>query len=290
MRGRTECALSKPKRLPGNSSHLQKLVGEEAKVREVPPVRVQRWLNAMVVTAVLSRVRDEDDEPLFLVKGGVAMELRLQLRARTTKDFDAAFRGRAEEVIEKLDEAIAEPWNEFRITRLAPVQVGDTPATRVVLKLTYKTRSWGTVPVELAPVEGNMGTERDRVPATPLDSLQIPTPEDVPCVSVRYQVAQKLHACTERFEPGENERYRDIMDILLLEDLLRTDGLHQAREACVDIFQTRDKQPWPPEVVIYDIWRLGFAKLARDNGFEPSDIDEAVDCVRALIADIAAAT
>jgi hypothetical protein len=282
--------VPKPRRLPGNSSHLQQLVGKEAKVLEVPPVRVQRWLNAMVITAVLSRVSDEDDEPLFLVKGGVAMELRLQLRARTTKDFDAAFRGRVDEVIEKLDEAIADPWNEFRITRLAPEQLGDTPAIRVVLKLTYKNRSWGTLPVELAPVEGDMGIERDRVPSTPLDSLQIPTPGDVPCVSVRYQVAQKLHACTERFEIGENERYRDIMDVLLLEDLLRGDGLQRARAACIDIFQTRATHEWPPNVVVYDSWRAGFPKLAEDTRFQPTDIDEAAGRVRALIADIDAAT
>lgn len=256
---------------------------------EVPPVRVQRWLNAMVVAAVLSRVRDEDDEPLFVVKGGVAMKLRLQLRARTTKDFDAAFRGRAEEAIEKLDEAIAQPWNEFRITRLAPEQVGDTPAIRAVLKLTYKNRSWGTLPVELAPVEGDMGRERDRVPSTPLDSLQLPKPDDVPCVSVRYQVAQKLHACTDRFETGENERYRDVMDVLLLEHLLRGDGLQRAREACIDIFETRAKHGWPPKVVVSDSWRAGFPKLAEDTGFEPADIDEAADRVRALIADIDAA-
>lgn len=70
------------RRLPGNVSHLQRLIGATAAERGMPERRLQRWLNAMVVTAVLDRVRDEDDEPIFLLKGGVAMELRLQLRAR----------------------------------------------------------------------------------------------------------------------------------------------------------------------------------------------------------------
>jgi hypothetical protein len=35
----------------------------------------------------LDRVRD-DDEPRFLVKGGVSMELRLGLDARSTQDVD----------------------------------------------------------------------------------------------------------------------------------------------------------------------------------------------------------
>jgi hypothetical protein len=57
--------------------------------------------------AVLDRVRDEDGEPIFLLKGGVAMEMRLQLRARATRDYDSAFRARAEEVLDHLDEALA---------------------------------------------------------------------------------------------------------------------------------------------------------------------------------------
>lgn len=242
----------------------------------------------MVVTAVLDRVRDEDDEPLFLVKGGVAMELRLELRARTTKDFDAAFRGRIQEVMAQLDEALAKPWNDFTVTRLEPQTVPKTPAVRVDLKIAYKGRSWGTVPLELSPVEGNMGKERDRVPAPPLDSLQVPALVEVSCVSLRYQIAQKLHACTEMFSTGDNERFRDIMDILLLEPLLRKNNLAHAREACLDIFQTRDKHAWPPKVRVYDSWRDGFPKLAQENGFEPQDVEIAVQLVEALVADIEA--
>lgn len=108
------------KKLPGDVSHLQRLIGDHAADRKMPPAPLQRWLNAMIVTAVLDRVRDEDGEPIFLLKGGVAMELRLQLRARATGDYDAAFRTRTEEVIDRLDEALAQPWNSFNLTRDAP--------------------------------------------------------------------------------------------------------------------------------------------------------------------------
>jgi hypothetical protein len=70
------------KMLPGDTSHLQRLIGDHAPDRGMPPARLQRWLNAMIITAVLDRVRDEGGEPVFLLKGGLAMELRLQLRAR----------------------------------------------------------------------------------------------------------------------------------------------------------------------------------------------------------------
>jgi hypothetical protein len=270
----------KVKKLPGDVSHLQRLIGDHAPDRGMPPARLQRWLNAMIVTAVLDRVRDGDGEPIFLLKGGVAMELRLQLRARATSDYDAAFR---------LDEALARPWNSFNLTRDAPKIITNTKAVRVRLRLSYKRRSWGSVYLEMAPVEGRMGRELDLVEAMSLDLLQIPLPEAANCVSLRYQVAQKLHACTEVFDEGrENDRFRDVMDILLVEDLLYDVGLAHVREACVDIFTVRNKHTWPPTVTVYDSWRVPFAKLARENRFTPEDIDEAAAALTKLIAAIEA--
>jgi hypothetical protein len=119
------------------------------------------------------------------------------------------------------------------------------------------------------------------------DPLQVPLPEAANCVSLRYQVAQKLHACTEVFDEGrENDRFRDVMDILLVEDLLYDVGLARVREACVDIFTVRDKHTWPPALTVYDSWRVPFAELARENGFTPEDIDEAAAALTALIAAI----
>jgi hypothetical protein len=277
------------KKLPGDVSHLQRLIGDHAADRKMPPARLQRWLNAMIVTAVLDRIRDEHGDPIFLLKGGVAMELRLQLRARATSDYDAAFRTRTEEVIDHLDEALAQPWNSFNLTRDAPEIIKNTKAVQIRLRLSYKRRSWGSVYLQMAPVEGKMGREHDCVEAMSLDPLQVPLPEAANCVSLRYQVAQKLHACTEVFDEGrENDRFRDVMDILLVEDLLYDIGLAYVREACVDIFTVRNKHTWPPTVTVYDSWRIPFAKLARENRFTPEDIDEAAAALTKLIAAIEA--
>jgi len=241
----------------------------------------------MIVTAVLDRVRDQDGEPIFLLKGGLAMELRMQLRARATGDYDAAFRARTEEIIDRLDEALSQSWNGFNLTRDAPEIIPNTKAVRVRLRLSYKGRSWGSVQLEMAPVEGEMGRELDRVKAMSLAPLQVPLPEEANCVSLRYQVAQKLHACTEVFDHArENDRFRDVMDILLVKDLLCDVDLAHVREACVDIFTVREKHTWPPCVTVYDSWRAPFAELAHENGFTPEDIDEAAADLRRLIAAI----
>lgn len=69
----------------------------------MPAGRYLRWINTHIMSAVLERVRDEDGEPLFTVKGGAAMELRLGINARAAKDYDAAFRDRAEGMLDALD-------------------------------------------------------------------------------------------------------------------------------------------------------------------------------------------
>jgi hypothetical protein len=98
-----------------------------------------------------------------------------------------------------------------------------------------------------------MGNELDRIRAIPLDPLRVPTPDTVSCVSLRYQVAQKLHACAEAFDQGrENDRFRDVMDILLVEDLLRDVGLAHVRDACVNVSQARRTHSWPPSLTVYD--------------------------------------
>lgn len=244
----------------------------------------------MIITAILDRVRDENEEPIFLLKGGVAIELRLKLRARTTSDCDLAYRVRSEEIFDLIDEAIRDPWNGFQVTRGVPETREGTAFQRVDMKLSYKGRSWGTLPVELAPAEGNMAAEADLIEADGLADLQVPLPERVRCLSVRYQVAQKIHACTEVFdEPPENDRFQDIMDLLLLEEMIRNVGLSQTREACVEIFELRRKQPWPPTVTVYESWPEPYRTLCDENDFDPSDIYEAARRLQALIDDIDAA-
>jgi hypothetical protein len=94
------------RRSPGNLSHLQRLANAAAGEQQIPIGRYQRWINTQIISAVLDRVRDQDGEPIFTLKGGAAMELRLGLSARASKDYDAAFRDRAGDMLAALDRAL----------------------------------------------------------------------------------------------------------------------------------------------------------------------------------------
>ena len=125
------------------------------------------------------------------------------------------------------------------------------------------------------------------MPARPLDPVQLDGPDHISCVSVRYQIAQKLHACTEVYTDGrENDRFRDLIDIQLLRDLLDDGAMPSLREACLEIFELRGKHAWPPSVTVWPSWRAGFAAMAREIGFQTEDVDVAAEDLRALISAI----
>jgi hypothetical protein len=280
----------KPRRPPGNRSHLQRLANAAAVDAQMPAGRYQRWINTHIIAAVLDRVRDEDGEPLFTLKGGAAMELRLGLSARASKDYDAAFRARAANMLDALDRALAEDWHGFQLQRTEPEPVRETSAVRMDVSLAYKGKAWGTVQLEVAPAEGESGREIDRVPARPLDSVQIEGPKRIACVSVRYQIAQKLHACTEVYPDGrENERFRDLIDLQLLRELVGDGALSKVRVACAEIFELRAKHAWPPEVTIWPSWADGFAAMAHEVAFHTDDVEVAAHDLRVFVADIDAA-
>jgi len=132
----------------------------------------------MVLVGALDRVRDGRTEPLFVVKGGVSLELRLRIGARATKDFDTFFRESAETMLHRLDEGLRQPYGDFRFERTEPEAVGATGARRLEVQVIYLNRVWQRVVMEMVQAEGRMAdaTEIERVPAIASATLGSPAP------------------------------------------------------------------------------------------------------------------
>src|ERR1035437_2970692 len=69
-------------------------------------------------------------------------------------------------------------------------------------------------------------------------------PGPLATLPLRFQIAQKLHACTDPHDPPAsiNDRPRDVVDLLLLRHLVRTEGrptLLELRVAAEAIFAAR---------------------------------------------------
>jgi len=235
----------------------------------------------MVLLGALDRSRESD--PLFLLKGGVAIELRVGGGARATKDVDLVFFGDPERLGEILDEDLGEPYSVFSFERQEVETRGDGLFRQVNVKLLFRGRSWGTLKLEVARSD-SQATDGEEIEAIPLDEFGIEGPRMVRCLSLRYQIAQKLHAVTQRFEEGENERFRDLIDLIICRELVA--NLGEVREACIDTFEARNLHSWPPTLQVPDSWAEPYAALAEEMDFPIADVGAAAAQAREFISKI----
>lgn len=257
-------------------------------------LRARRQVGYIAVIAALgAHARDEDREPIFAIKGGVAVELLMGQEARATKDLDTAVRARAEEIQPLLRDALARGWDGFGFRLVSWEPIRDTTAWRGDIKVQFKGQPFSTVQFEAAPAEGDAGRGTQLVDNTFVDvtALGLSPVRELPLVTLAYMLAQKLHACTDHSIPDrDNDRARDLIDILLVRRLLDEDDLPAVRRACVEIFRLRDKHQWPPSITVLPQWAAIYqTELAKAPGFSPTDVKQAADDVDRLVAEINAA-
>jgi hypothetical protein len=265
---------------PKTEKHLGRLVSNYAETNGLGVRRVRQRVSAMAFLGTLERVREEDSPGRFLIKGGIACELRFQNQARATRDLDALFHGSLDELLADLDTAFATPYSGFSFSYTPPEAVRETGAHRFDVKLAYQGRSWATLRVEVSPPEGK-AHEPESVPALSVSQFGLTGPTEVACLSLRYQIAQKIHACTERFPDRENERVHDLVDLQLMEELIEDYG--RVKAACIEIFELRGTHAWPPTLTAEPTWAETYRELAAELDFPTKDLDEAITRVQTLI-------
>lgn len=265
---------------PKTEKQLGRLVSKYAETNGLGVRRVRQRVSAMAFLGALERVSAEDSPARFLIKGGMACELRFQDRARTTRDLDALFHGSLDELLEALDAAFTTPYSGFSFSYALPEAVGETGAHRFDVKLSYESRSWATLRVEVSPPEGQ-AHELESVPALSVSEFGLTGPTAVACLSLRFQIAQKIHACTERSPDRENERVHDLIDLQLMEELI--EDYSRVKSACIEIFGLRETHPWPPAITVEPAWPDIYRHLATELDFPTSDITDAIPRVQTLI-------
>lgn len=278
---------------PSNLTSLRARLRNHARDLHQIESRVQRRLAALVVNEIFLTVDPGDDGPPVLVKGGTAIDLRCGASpARLSKDWDAAVRGDLDHFIANARTALANGWSGFtgRLAREAEIDVpglADKPR-RLEVKLDYRGKPFATVPVELSPAEGGSGDEHDSITPTEYSAIGLEPHGPVYCLSLRYQIAQKIHACTDPLDGSrDNDRARDLVDLQLLALLLDVDDLSKVRAACVEIFSGRQRHAWPPAVRMWPAWpTLYNAAIANLGDDARSDVNEALEWLRQFVGAI----
>lgn len=300
--------LTPKTRAPASAAVLNQWISHAEKTLGVPAAGGRMgWLVAStVVIAVLQQVVDPTGTPTFLLKGGTMLQHRLGLSARATSDVDGLVRGDLDRFIEELDVVMTKEWGPLTMTR-SEIEAINAPTRvqkprRFQVHVALRGQKWRRVQIELAPDEGGAGAVPETVPAPCLAGFGLDGPDELAVLAMRYQIAQKLHACSDPHDPptSVNDRPRDIVDLMLLRDLVNLEGtptLAEIREATTRVFEARARdalalnrppRSWPCTVVAHPQWPTAYARAAADGGVTVT-LDEGITAVNEWIALIDAA-
>lgn len=278
--------MSSQRSAPSSARILTRRVDAHAREHGLPPKRVRDWISYMILCGKLERASPTSEGPRFMIKGAVAIEMRLPAKARATKDIDLVVEDPGDrELTAALRDALEDGYQGFAFRVKGEPHVIRNDSVRVDVALEYKGRSWGTIQVDLSPQEGDR-TEVELVEPLELEPFGLETPNALPCLSLRYHIAQKIHAMTEPppDEKSPNERFRDLVDLLLIKEL--TTDLGGVRAACVEVFAIRARHDWPPVVNPPAFWEEPFAALAQEVKLPIRRLEDAVREARAFIDSI----
>lgn len=284
-------ALPEKDRTPASARVLEQWVHQASAALGANAARTGWILASTIVVAALQRALGPDHQPLFLLKGGVYLERRLGESARATRDVDTLFRGSVDEFVLVLDEVLAQPWGPVTLSR-TPIQIIDAPRIvkprRFDVLLSLRGITWRRVQVEVAFDDGEIREHSDRIAAPSTDFFGIQTPDALIGIGMAYQIAQKLHACTDPHDPPMfvNDRVRDLVDLLLIKRTYypTAGSLDLVRDAVNDVFRTRAAEAaqigrhprsWPPIIVTNPLWMDTFATPAGQAGVS-STLDEII--------------
>jgi hypothetical protein len=261
---------------------LAKYVLAYARASNLAEGRVRAWISYMIAAGMLERASTAG-QLSFVIKGGVALELRLRNRARATKDLDVALHHPDADLATTLERALtSEPYQGFSFRNKRKPLVLDNGVVNMEFAVSYRGGAWSSISIDIARNESGEH-EIEWLPAIPLtESFGIKGPDALRCLPLRLHVAQKLHGMTLPPRPSKrNERFRDLIDLLLMEAL--ADDYRGLRKTCEHVFNTRGTHPWPPALDLPEHWIDPINRLIRDLELPIADAHGGLARVRQFV-------
>lgn len=225
----------------------------------------------------------------WVLKGGMALEIRLGDRARATKDLDLVALDESEDhgsIRDALINALAEDPDgdgfEFRVgraTHLTPDEAG-RPGLRFPVDVLLAGRIFAQVRVDVVARAEEI-TTTERLTRTSVLAFAGKLPFEVELVTSVQHFAEKLHALTRDYEGDRpSSRVKDLPDLILLVE----DGLKAGPEvlAAVDrVFKVRATHDVPTDLPDPPSnWEDTYRALAEELDIETKTIGDAMHALR----------
>lgn len=238
----------------------------------IPLVRLRKLVSFDRLLARLVQTQPE----AWIMKGGLALQLRLGARARTTKDMDLLLHRSPPNPYDLLARAASidlADWFQFLVEQPGRSELPEG-GKRFSVQALLDSRPFEKFHIDIGV--GDVLVEPAQYLTMPplLDFAQI-APTVVPCYPVTQQMAEKIHAYTRPHATGGGTRVKDLVDILLLAGLEPMTAA-SLRQALVTTFALRMTHPLPQRLPAPPVnWTLPFRRLAQEVYLPWQDLEEA---------------
>lgn len=262
---------------------------------EVSGIALDRLRRRVVFERVVARLQDAEPGR-WVLKGGMALEVRLRDRARLTKDIDLGLRQMVDdegELHERLVDALdADPYSDrFVFTVERPTRLMEDGAGSVTWRTAVDGRLagrfFGRVKLDVSPRVHELDATDEVVLPNSLSFAGIEVPM-IEIIDVNRHAAEKLHAMQRDFGDRENSRVRDLVDLVILHEngLLDPSRLSSAARR---VWQEREGVEPPEALAAFPrSWPARYEGLASDYDLHAQTFPAAVAIAAQLWANISA--
>jgi len=230
-------------------------------------------------------VRLQAAEPgRWVLKGGMALEVRLGDEARLTRDLDLGLRDEVSsgaELHDRLVDALtADPDSDgFVFSTSPPTELREDSAGQITWRLkvaaTLAGKQFGGIQLDVSPrVHELDATDHVTLPNS-LAFAGLPTPT-AEIIDVHRHAAEKFHAMLRTYGERENSRVRDLVDLVILieHELLDPNAV---RAAADQVWRERNATDSPSVIAaLPDSWPSRYERLASENALAAQNFDDAV--------------
>ena len=274
------------------ASALRTALGERiSQAAKKTNVEAQKLSRQVAFDRLLARIFSEH-EPPFVLKGGYAIEVRLDSVARATKDIDLTIYSagkempdpinRPEGIREWLQEKLEKDLNDWFAFRLG-VQTDDLRAAplggarfHVEARLDNRTFAEFNLDVGLGDA---VVREPEWMTGHELLSFAGIPPARIALLPLDQQFAEKIHAYTVPRGPRGNSRVRDLVDLVLLIEY-GLPPMEQVVRALHATFNKRETHPLPGKLAPPpEGWREPYAALAAEHAVRHNTMEAAYEHV-----------
>ncbi len=248
-------------------------------------------LRRRVLLETLLRRLDQAEPGQWVLKGGMALEVRLREHARRTVDIDLGLRRKTTDPTglraRIIDALSVDRDGDFFAFELGEPQematdVEDQPTWRFLVTGRLAGKVFATVKLDVSP----RPDELREVEQFTLNSLSFAGISEyaVEVIDIHRHIAEKFHAMTRPRETGPNSRVRDLVDIVLLHEHGLVDP-ERAAAATREVFQQCATHSLPPTLDDAPVaWADGYERLVQDLQIATRTLPEALAIARAIWA------